>query len=224
MPKIDWTPGLGRRGRPLRRILGMGQRQGLIVLFSLAAVMVLVATISALGGFDDAPSASERYAGGAQNVDGAGGVPVVNDGAKGSAKAVELLQASTQHYSDLFAAGQKIIGTTRYADPAAYGRAYADPKSPAAQFVKYRQSPNPESDTSYLQTEDQAAAAYGGRPKALRQWSSDMSKVKWDLGDWVAAAARFQRGEASQAELDAAAAKVTQDLAAAKGDVGGLAG
>ena len=32
MPKIDWTPGTGRRGRPLRKLVGMDQRQGLIAL------------------------------------------------------------------------------------------------------------------------------------------------------------------------------------------------
>ena len=43
-----------------------------------------------------------------------------------------------------------------------------------------------------------------------------MEKVKADLGDWVATAAQYQQGSATQAALDAAAATVTQDLATAK--------
>ena len=36
MPKIDWTPGAGRRGRPIRNMLGITQRQGLILMGALS--------------------------------------------------------------------------------------------------------------------------------------------------------------------------------------------
>ncbi|MFL6114172.1 MAG: hypothetical protein ACJ786_22855 [Catenulispora sp.] len=223
MPKIDWTPGLGRRSRPLRRVLGMGQRQGLMLLSGIAAVMVLLATIAALGGFDgDAPKASGPADGSeARNGGGTAGAPSGKD----SSKARQVLLASVQHYSDLLATGQKIVGHTRYADVVAYGRAFSDPKSPAAAFAKYRMAPNPEADTTFVDAAGRAAAADGGHASgALDQWSRDMAKAKADLGDWVAAAADFQQGAVTQAALDTAAAKVTQDLVTAKAEAARLGG
>jgi hypothetical protein len=221
MPKIDWTPGLGRHGRPLRRVLGMGQRQGLLLLSGLAAVMVLLAAVSALGGFGDDSGPAANGAGANANADngdtGAGGAGA--DGLKGSAEASKLLTDSVQHYADLLAAGQKIVGTTGYRDLMDYSKAYADPKSPAAAFAKFRISPNPESDTTYQAAADKAAAAYGRHRSAMNQWSHDMEQAKEDLASWVATAARFQQGAAKQADLDAAAGLVTKDLATAKADI-----
>ena len=202
----------------------MGQRQGLIVLSGIAAVMVLFAVVTSLGGFgDDSPqTASRTGAGGTGTGPGTDPAGGSKDGVKGSAKAAQILQSSLQHYSDLLATGQKIVGATHYADIAAYDQAYTDPKSPAAAFAKFRISPNPEADTSYTQAAYQAAAAYGSRPKVLNQWSADMANVKGDLADWVVAAAQFQQGALKQADLDAATAKVTQDLTTAKNDVATL--
>ncbi|NUR61737.1 MAG: hypothetical protein HOV87_24210 [Catenulispora sp.] len=227
MPKIDWTPGLGRHGRPLRRVLGMGQRQGLVLLSGLAAVIVLLAVVSALGGFSDGSgsAAAADGAGANQNADGgAAGGGNGADGLKGSAQASKLLTDAVQHYADLLATGQKIVGTTGYPDPMAYSKAYADPKSPAAALAKFRISPNPESDTSYQAAADKAAAAYGKHRSALNQWSRDMEKAKEDLASWVAMAAEFQQGAAKQPDLDAAAALVTGDLATAKGDIAAATG
>lgn len=230
MPKIDWTPGLGRHGRPLRRVLGMGQRQGLLVLSGLAAVIVLLAVVSALGGFSDdpAPAGAADRAGTSQNADGAAADGAAGaagaDGLKGSAEASKVLTDSVQHYTDLFATAQKIVGTTAYPDLMAYSKAYADPKSPAAVLAKFRISPNPESDTSYQAAADKAAAAYGKHRSALNQWSHDMEQAKEDLASWIATAARFQQGAAKQADLDAAAVLVTKDLATAKGDIAAATG
>lgn len=223
MPKIDWTPGQGRRGRPLRRVLGMGQQQGLLVMYAIAAVAVVFAMAAAFGAFDDPPPKSPGAAGGSgaggSGQAGAPGAPKNTD----SAKSTQLLQASVQHYTDLLTSGQKIVGHTRYANAAAYGEAYGNPKSPAALFAKYRISPNPESDTTYLDAERQAAAAYGGdHGGTLNQWLNDMAKVKSDLGDWVATASRYQQGAAAQGALDSAAALVNQDLAKAAADADSL--
>lgn len=212
----------------------MGQRQGLLVLSGLAVVMVLLALASSCGAFDDEagsvadgsrtnPNADQGAAGGADGAAGAadgGGA----DGLKGSAKASKVLLDSVQHYSDLFTAGQKIVGTTRYTDPVAYSKAYADPASPAAALAKFRISPNPEADTTYLAAAERARVAYGKHPSALNQWSRDMETTKEDLGNWVATAAQYQQGAAAQADLDAAAATVTKDLATVRGDVAAVAG
>lgn len=226
MPKIDWTPGQGKRGRPLRRVLGMGQQQGLIVMYGIAAAAVLFAVLTAFGAFDGSgPAPSGPTAGESTNPDGS-----VNGGAAGAipkdaSKSTRFLLASVQHYADLLTNAQKIVGHTHYPTMIAYAQAFGDAKSPAAEFEKYRMSPNPEADTSYLNAERQAAAAYGGDHRGrLDRWLNDMAKVKADLGDWVATAAQYQQGSATQATLDAAAAAVTQDLATAKTDATSLSG
>ena len=201
----------------MRRVLGMGQQQGLLVMYGIAAVAILFAILGALGTFDGSGPKASDPAAGSVNPDGS-----VNGGAgasipKDASKSTQFLLVSVQHYTDLLTNGQKIVGHTHYPNIAAYAQAFGDAKSPAAQFAKYRTSPNPEADTSYLNAERQAAAAYGGdHGGRLDQWLEDMEKVKADLGDWVATAAQYQQGSATQAALDAAAATVTQDLATAK--------
>ncbi|WP_194907644.1 hypothetical protein [Catenulispora rubra] len=217
MPKIDWNPGRGRRGRPLRRVLGMGQQQGLLVMYGIAAVVVIFALAAAFGAVGGAsPNAAGASGGANTNSDGSGTgtAPAVP---KDSSKSTRILLASVQHYADLLASGQKIVGHTSYPGIAAYGQAFSDPKSPPAQFVKFRTAPDPEGDTTYLAAASQAAAAYGGdHGGALDQWTNDMAKAKSDLGGWIVTAVRYQQGAATQATLDAAAATVTQDLATAK--------
>lgn len=218
MPKIDWNPGGGRRGRPLRRVLGMGQQQGLLVMYGIAAVAVVFALAAAFGAFDgSSPKSAGGTSGGANTNSGGSGGGTAPAVPKDSSKSTQILLASVQHYADLLASGQKIVGHTPYPGIAAYGQAFSDPKSPAAQFAKFRTSPNPESDTTYVDAERQAAASYDGdHGGTLDQWMNDMAKAKSDLGDWVATAAQYQQGAATQATLDSAAATVTQDLATAK--------
>lgn len=227
MSKIDWTPGHGRRGRPLRRVLGMGQRQGLLVMYGIAAVAVVFAMAAAFGAFDGSPaeSASTGHDGGSGASGGSGAQGPESPKNTDTSKSTQLLLGSVQHYADLLASGQKIVGHTHYAGIAAYGQAFSDAKSPAAVFAKYRESPNPEADTTYTDAEQQAAAAYGGDHRGVfDQWLNDMAKVKSDLGDWVSTAARYQQGSASQTALDSAAASVTQDLAKARTDADSLGG
>lgn len=223
MPKIDWTPGQGRRGRPLRRVLGMGQRQGLLVMYGLAVVAVVFAMAGACGAFDGGGPQPAARKSGTTNPDGLiSGTPSIPQDAS---KSTKLLLGSVQHYADLLATGQKIVGHTHYANLTAYSQAFADPSSPAAKFSKFRTSPNPESDTSYLDAERQASAAYGGsHGGTIAKWLNTMAKVKSDLGDWVATAAQYQKGSAPQSALDAAAALVTQDLAAATTTADSLSG
>ncbi|MEY9926932.1 hypothetical protein ABH926_001557 [Catenulispora sp. GP43] len=217
MPKIDWTPGRGRRGRPLRRVLGMGQQQGLLVMYGLAVVAVVFAMAAAFGAFDDSGSPTSGRPSGADTAPGISGGAVSPPAPKDATKTTQILLGSVQHYADLLADGQKIVGHTHYADMTAYGNAFSDPNSPASQFSKFRTSPNPESDTTYLDAERQAAAAYGGdHGGRLDQWLKDMAKLKSDMGDWVATAGQYQQGTAPQAALDTAAAAVTQDIATAR--------
>jgi len=218
VPKIDWNPGRGRRGRPLRRVLGMGQQQGLLVMYGIAAVAVIFALAAAFGAFGGSSPKSAAGTGGGANTDsggsGGGTAPAVP---KDSSKSTQILLASVQHYADLLASGQKIVGHTRYPGIAAYGQAFGDPNSPAALFVKFRTTPNPEGDTTYLDAGRQAAASYGGdHGGTFDKWTDDMANAKSDLGKWIATAVQYQQGAATQATLDAAAATVTQDLATAR--------
>ena len=227
MPKIDWNPGRGRRGRPLRRVLGMGQHQGLLVMYGLAAVAVLFAFAAAFGVFDGSSPKPAAPVAGAANTDsdGAPAAGASPSAPPDSSKATELLMASVQHYADLLATGQKIVGHTRYPSMSAYDDAFGDPRSPAAALAKFRSTPNPEADTSYLDAEQQAAAAYGGDHRgALSQWLDDMAKAKTHLGQWVVTAGQYQQGSATQAALDAAVGAVNQDLANARSDAGSLSG
>jgi hypothetical protein len=195
----------------------MGQRQGLLVMYGIAAVAVLFAVLAAFGVLDGSGPEPAGPAAGSTNSDGSFDGGAAADIPQDASKSTQFLLVSVQHYSDLLTAGQKIVGHTHYPTMAAYAQAFGDAKSPAAEFAKYRTSPNPEADTSYLNAERQAAAAYkGGHGGRLDQWLKDMAKVKADLGDWVATAAQYQQGSATQAALDAAAATVTQDLATAK--------
>lgn len=197
----------------------MGQQQGLLVMYSLAAVAIVFAMAAAFGAFNDSPKATGQTAGANSNPENGGPGAAPSAVPKDSTKTTRILDASVQHYADLLASGQKIVGHTHYPNMAAYGEAFTDPKSPAAQFAKFRESPNPESDTTYLDAEQQAAAAYGGdHGGTLDKWQNDMAKVRSDLGDWVATAAEYQQGAATQATLNGAATVVGRDLAQARGD------
>lgn len=201
----------------------MGQQQGLLVMYGICAVAVVFAMAAAFGAFDDSPSTSAGKAQSGSGVGGGSGGGPGDPKNTDPTKSTQLLLGSVQHYTDLLTSGQKIVGHTRYANASAYGEAYSNPKSPAALFAKYRTSPNPESDTTYLDAERQAAAAYGGdHGGTLDQWLNDMAKVKADLGDWVVTAARYQQGAAAQPELDSAATLVNQDLAKATADADSL--
>ena len=229
MPKIDWTPGSGRRGRPIRNVLGITQRQGLILMGALSGTMMLLAGFAAIGGFDGTAKAATSQSSGGADGGGAAdhpvppGTPTTTIPAD-PAKAAKLVQSSTQHYADLFAQGQKIVGHTRYADQKAYGEAFANSKSAAALFAAYRTTPNPEADSTYSAAFADAGNAFGSTapPAVLGTWSKDMVKVKTDLSTWVQTAVRYQSSAASQSDLEAAASKVTADLAAAKTDAGAV--
>jgi hypothetical protein len=218
MPRIDWTPGRGRRGRPVRRILGIDQRQGLLILGVLAGVMVLLAGYTLLGGFrsvrDSAFQGTVSRSSGS-GVRGSGTGPVVMPtNAAGAAKAVT---DSTAHYADMFTVGQQIIGGHGYASMQDFAKAFADPSSPAARFAQYRVDPNPEADTSYLTAFGEAASVLG-ETRPLAAWKKDMTAVQAGLASWVDTAVRFQQGDATQSDVAAAGASVSASLAAARAD------
>jgi len=223
MPSIDWTPGRGRRGRPIRRILGIDQRQGLVILGVLAAVMVLLAGYTLLGGFRGVKDSA--FQGTVSRSSGSGvkgpdaGPVVMPSNAAGAAKAVA---DSTEHYADMFTVGQQIVGTQGYATMQDFAKAVADPSSPAARFARYRVDPNPEADTSYLTAFGEAASVLG-ESGPLAKWKKDMTAVQADLAAWAGTAVRFQQGAATPSDVAAAGASVSASLAAARADAAAVA-
>jgi hypothetical protein len=142
--------------------------------------------------------------------------PAVSAAADGhtAAAAAAILMASDKHYRDEFHQGQAIIGHTQYADGAAGMAAMDDPTSAAARFRDYRQNPGPERDLSGDDAFKQADANFTAdtEPQAIRDWQNDLTPLTSDLIGWVLAAADYQIQGKTQADLDAAAAKVEQDL------------
>lgn len=221
MPSIDWTPGRGRRGRPVRRILGIDQRQGLIILGVVAGVMVLLAGYTALGGFGGGKSSVFQGTVSGSSGSGAKGAdpgPAVKD----KAGAAKVVGDSVQHYTDMFTAGQQIVGAKGYGSMRDYAKAFDDPSSPAARFARYRSDPNPEADTSYIAAFQRAASVLGS-DKPLGKWEKDMGQVQSDLAAWVTAAVQYQQGAATQSAADAAAARVSAALASARADAAAVA-
>jgi hypothetical protein len=130
--------------------------------------------------------------------------------------AVQILTASVTHYRDEFLQGQAIIGHTQYASGTdGLTALYDDPTSAAARFRDYRQNPGPERDLSGDTAFKQAGSVFapGNEPQAIRDWKNDLTHMTSDLNRWVSVAANYQIQRKTQADLDAAAAKVEQDLA-----------
>lgn len=134
--------------------------------------------------------------------------------------AFAVLTANIAHYRSVFGRGQAVIGRTRYANGEEGLTAMEDPNSAAARFRDYRKNPNPELDLSFQDAFGQADTHFtaDNEPQAIRDWRDDMGTMQDDLGKWVQVAVDYQISSKSQADLDAAAAKVRQDLAKAEAD------
>jgi hypothetical protein len=125
----------------------------------------------------------------------------------------------------MFQQGMDIVGHTQYPDANAGLVAMEDPKSAAARFRDYRQNPGPERDLTYLDAFKNADAHFTAEnePKSISDWQDDMSTVTADFNQWVTVAVDYQISNRNQADLDAAAAKVWQDLDKAVKDAGAVA-
>lgn len=142
------------------------------------------------------------------------------------AGAAAILAKSVAHYRAMFQQGQDIIGHTQYADGFAGLAAMDDPTSAAARFRDYRQNPGPERDLSSDDAFSRADAKFtaANEPQAISDWRDDMGTAQGDLSQWVLVAVDYQISQKSQADLDAAASKVEQDLTKADADVRAVAG
>jgi hypothetical protein len=144
--------------------------------------------------------------------------------AQDRAAAAAILTASDQHYRDMFHQGQSIIGHTQYADAFAGLAAMDDPNSAAARFRDYRQNPGPERDLSCDDAFSQADAHFTAatEPQAISTWRDDLTPMTFDLIKWVSAVPDYQIRTKTQADVDALAAKVEQDLAKLDADAGAV--
>jgi hypothetical protein len=135
--------------------------------------------------------------------------------------AVAVLTANIAHYRSIFAQGQAIIGHAQHANGEDALVTMEDPNSAAARFQYYRKNSNPEHDMSFLDAFRQADKPFttDSEPQAIRDWVDDMSFMQDDLSRWVHVAVDYQSSTStSQADMDAAAETVRQDLAKAEAD------
>ncbi len=135
--------------------------------------------------------------------------------------AFAVLTANIAHYRSIFERGQAIIGQAQYANDEQGPVATQDPTSAAARFRDYRTNANPELDMSFLDAFRQADKHFTAddEPQAIRDWVDDMSFMHDDVRRWVHVAVDYQMSTStSQADLDAAAETVRQDLVNAEAD------
>lgn len=146
-------------------------------------------------------------------------VPVIT--AADKAKISAILTGSVDHYQHLLALGEQALGTTQYATANAGLAAFNDPNSAASRFRDYRQSPNPESDLSFLTAFKKADNFYtaANEPAAISTWRDDMDTVSTALNEWVNLAVGWQIHEKTTPQLQAAEAKIEHDVAKARSDV-----
>ncbi|MGB9281912.1 MAG: hypothetical protein WCB57_17840 [Pseudonocardiaceae bacterium] len=138
--------------------------------------------------------------------------PTASPGDREAAFAV--LTANIAHYRSIFEQGPAIIDEAQHAN---------DEKSPvvmghlnfAAARLRYYRGPEP--DMSFLDAFRQADQHFtaDNEPQAIRDWVDDMSFMQDDSSRWVHVAVDYQ---SSQADVDAAAETVRQDLAKAQAD------
>jgi hypothetical protein len=142
------------------------------------------------------------------------------------AAAAKILSDNVNHYRQVFHQGQAIIGHTQYPDAYAGLDAMNDPDSAAARFRDYRQSPDPVNDLSYQSAFAQADEHFtaDNEPQEISKWRDDMGTMSGDLYQWVNVAVSYKISGKTQADLDAAATKVEQDLDRALTDVRAIAG
>ena len=120
--------------------------------------------------------------------------------------AFAVLTANIAHYRSIFEQGQAIISQAQHANG----------EEGARSRYHYKNS-KPELDMSFIDAFRQADKYLmtGDEPQAIRDWVDDMSFMQDDLSRWVHVAVDYQ---SSQADVDAAAEAVRQDLAKAQAD------
>jgi hypothetical protein len=132
-----------------------------------------------------------------------------------------VLTANIAHYRSIFEQGQAIFGQAQYANDEEGSVAREGPTSAAARFRDYCKNVNPELDLSFLDAFRRADKHFtaDNEPRAIRDWVDDMSFMHDDLSRWVHVAVDYQTSTStSQADLDAAAETVRQDLVKAEAD------
>jgi hypothetical protein len=131
--------------------------------------------------------------------------------------AFAVLTANIAHYRSIFEQGQSIIDQAQHTNGEEALVAMEDPNSAATRFRYYRKNSNLEFDMSFINAFRQADKYFttDNEPQAVRDWVDDMSFMHDDLSRWVHIAVDYQ---SSQADVDAAAETVRQDLVKAQAD------
>ena len=134
-----------------------------------------------------------------------------------------ILQGSIDHYDRAFADGRAVLGTTRYADGFAGVAAMDDPNSAAARFRDWRGTSKVEQDVqTYLDAFSRADKFYTAETEptaAISAWSDDMAALQGAISQWINVAVDWQINTKTDADLHAAADKVSASKTAAGADV-----
>jgi hypothetical protein len=136
--------------------------------------------------------------------------------------AAMILRTAVDHYARTFARGQAIVGTTQYPNATAGLAALENPNSAASRFAAWRKSTGIERDVStYMNAFHKADAGFNAsdEPASISQWMQDTGTLQADISHWIYVVVSYQISEASQADLDAAAATVRADVKTARHDV-----
>jgi hypothetical protein len=145
-------------------------------------------------------------------------VPIISAATKKKIRGI--LMASINHYAALLAEGERILGSTQYANATAGLDAFSDPDSAASRFSAYRKSPNPENDLSFTSAFEKADRYFtaANEPHAISDWRDEMIQAQGNLAHWVTDAVSWQIKEISTSKLEADASTVRNDLARAEID------
>lgn len=140
-------------------------------------------------------------------------------------KATAVLSASIKYYTQLFATGKLLLGTTQYADTNTALRAFDDPNSAAVKFGAFRtdtclkNDPGANIMSAYRAVSDLYYSAGISSIDDLDNWSYDLNTAASDICLWAGDAVSWQIKEISTAKLQADQQKVDADFVAVQADM-----
>jgi hypothetical protein len=132
-----------------------------------------------------------------------------------------ILQAGLAHYVAAWQQGQRVLGSTQYADGDAGLTAMDDPNSAAARFSAWRHSSGVEQDvTAYQDAFKQADAFFNAdnEPTAIGNWRDDVGTLQTDITTWVSDAVNWQVRGKTDAQMAQDVGTINSDIAKVTAD------
>ncbi len=135
-----------------------------------------------------------------------------------------VLVAPIVHYGAELALGERMLGTTRYANGAAWQRALAQPRSSARRFSAYRQALNLAPATAVTAGFQEASedSATPVEHQAIDNWREVMLEAQSDFVGWVHDSVSWQIGALPSSKLTADENTIRTALEQATADVNAI--